>query len=190
MGATVSVARAAAWLTRHAIRWVQVHPRGLRYSATAAAILVLVAGYYVFVRQADRELGKSLDCLALNIYHEARGEPVEAQVAIANVVVNRIAHPRFPNNVCDVIKQGGELPRDKCQFSWWCDGRSDQPVDLRTLSRLRGLAREVLRGKYDDPTNGSLWYHAKGVTPEWRRDFVQGPTIGDHIFYIPRVPAK
>ena len=86
--------------------------------------------------------------------HEARGEPIPAQIAVAKVVVNRVAHPRFPNTVCDVIKQGGETPRDMCQFSWWCDGRSDMTVDQRSLARSRALAREVLGGKHEDPTNG------------------------------------
>jgi len=126
----------------------------------------------------------SLDCLALNVYHEARGEPRDGQLAVAMVVMNRVKDPRFPNNVCDVVKQGGEA--QGCQFSWWCDGRSDRPTDPAAWAQSRRLAEEVLAGQLEDPTDGALWYHADHIKPGWKMAITQGPTIGRHVFYASR----
>ena len=70
-------------------------------------------------------------CLALNIYFEARGEPEKGQHAVGHVVMNRVAHSRYPNSVCGVVHQGGEQRLHRCQFSWWCDGQSDKPVNQK-----------------------------------------------------------
>ena len=132
------------------------------------------------------DLNDSLDCLALNIYHEARGEPEEGRLAVAQVVMNRTADGRFPDDVCGVIKQGGEWPLRRCQFSWWCDGLSDQVTEEATMAEIQRLAQAVLRGDREDPSKGALWYHADSVEPAWRDAFQQGPTIGRHTFYRPK----
>jgi len=124
-----------------------------------------------------------ISCLALNIYHEARGEPDEGKLAVGHVVLNRVLSRRFPSTVCKVVQQGGELRRYRCQFSWWCDGRSDKPRNKRDWQRSSELALAVYWGQTEDPTDGALWYHADYVSPDWRTDFVQGPKIGRHIFY-------
>ena len=72
-------------------------------------------------------LSDEITCLAQNIYFEARSEPVAGMLAVGHVVLNRVASDRFPDTVCKVIRQGGERRRHRCQFSWWCDGRSDKP---------------------------------------------------------------
>jgi spore germination cell wall hydrolase CwlJ-like protein len=82
-----------------------------------------------------------------------------------------------------VVQQGGEIRRHRCQFSWWCDGRSDTPRNRRDWQRSSELALAIYWGQTDDPTEGALWYHADYVSPAWRNDFVQGRTIGRHIFY-------
>jgi len=127
-----------------------------------------------------------ISCLALNIYHEARGEPDVGKLAVGHVVLNRVLSSRFPSTVCKVVQQGGELRRYRCQFSWWCDGRSDKPRNKRDWQRSSELALAVYWGQTEDPTDGALWYHADYVSPDWRNDFVQGPTIGRHIFYQQR----
>ncbi len=124
-----------------------------------------------------------LTCLALNIYHEARGEPDSGQTAVAHVVMNRVADRRFPSSVCDVVRQGGELTKYRCQFSWWCDGRKDRPYDGRSWQVTEDIARSVYWGLSEDPTKGALWYHANYVSPYWSQIFQKGPTIGRHIFY-------
>ncbi len=125
-----------------------------------------------------------IKCLALNIYHEARGEPPEGQLAVAHVVLNRTSDTRFPNHVCDVVKDGGEKIRYRCQFSWWCDGRSDAATDRAAWRASRKTAWAVLSGRVTDPTSGALWYHANYVRPDWADTKNRVATIGSHIFYL------
>ena len=131
---------------------------------------------------------QELACLALNIYHEARGEPSEGKLAVGHVVMNRVADRRFPDSVCAVVKQGGWLRLFGCQFSWWCDGRSDDPSEMPAWQDSMQHARKVLWGATADPTDGALWYHADYVAPAWRKTKVTGPKIGKHIFYLPPTP--
>ncbi len=165
-------------------RWALRRPR----TALGAGLAVLLAAASVAVLWSVPrfDLSASLDCLALNIYHEARGEPLEGKIAIAQVVMNRVGDPYFPAEVCDVVKQGGERPRDRCQFSWWCDGLSDRPDDAGAWEDSKGLAGQILAGRLDDPTQGALWYHADYVTPAWQMDMVRQGKIGRHIFYVRR----
>jgi len=129
------------------------------------------------------------ECLALNIYHEARGESREGRVAVAQVVLNRVRDRRFPNDICTVVKQGPLPPRRDCHFSWWCDGRSDRPTDLRAWEESKAIAEDVLAGRDADPTGGALWYHADTVAPKWRTALVPAATIGRHEFYLPVAEA-
>ncbi|MEM7170233.1 MAG: cell wall hydrolase [Pseudomonadota bacterium] len=129
------------------------------------------------------EARQELECLAQNIYFEARSEPVRGQIAVAHVVLNRVSAERFPNTICEVVKQGGEIRRHQCQFSWWCDGKSDKTTDRSAWIGALKLAREIYGRRSEDPTGGALWYHADYVYPSWRHQFVTGPKIGRHIFY-------
>jgi len=129
------------------------------------------------------EVQQALDCLTLNIYHEARNEPASGMAAVAHVVMNRLADPRFPKTVCQVVQQGGERIRHRCQFSWWCDGRSDRPRSWRRWAAIKAVAKDAFWGRSADPTGGALWYHADYVSPYWGKVFQKGPQIGHHIFY-------
>ncbi len=172
-----------AWRTGVRLgRWALRRPRtalgaGLAVSLAAASVVVLWPAPRL-------DLSASLDCLALNIYHEARGELLEGQIAVAQVVMNRVGDPDFPAGVCDVVKQGGERRRDRCQFSWWCDGLSDRPDDAGAWEDSKGLAGKILAGGLEDPTRGALWYHADHVTPDWQRDMIRQGKIGRHVFYV------
>lgn len=169
-------------------RWIAARPRRGVDLAIVSAVLVCVATLLKPMAPQQQALvvpaldySSSQDCLALNIYHEARGEPREGQLAVAMVVMNRVKDPRFPSNVCGVIKEGGE--KRGCQFSWWCDGLSDKPKDSAAWLESRRLADAVLSGDLSDPTGGALWYHADYVRPRWRMAITEGPKIGRHIFY-------
>ena len=137
----------------------------------------------IFKRPTPAAPASEIECLALNIYFEARGEPEAGQLAVGHVVMNRVASARFPGTVCGVIQQGGELRRYRCQFSWWCDGRSDKPRNKRLWEKSAELALNVYWGRSEDPTDGALWYHADYVKPYRRKEFERGPKIGRHIFY-------
>ena len=171
-------------------RWALRRPRralgaGLAVSLAVAAVLWPTSWRPTSWRPAPRlDLSASLDCLALNIYHEARGEPREGKIAVGQVVMNRVGDPDFPAGVCAVVKQGGERPRNRCQFSWWCDGLSDRPDDAGAWEDSKDLAGKILAGGLQDPTRGALWYHADRVTPDWQTDIVRQGKIGRHIFYV------
>lgn len=135
---------------------------------------------------------EQLICLALNDYWEARGESLRGRMAVAKVVLNRLRDPRYPDDVCSVVKEH-KAPEhyNACQFSWHCDGRSDKPRDIEAWRRSLLLAAALLRAKdaVEDPTGGALWYHARSVRPAWTRRLVMATEIGGHIFYRePKTP--
>ncbi len=147
--------------------------------------LLALAGHVVAMPSAAAEIDVrgEVECLALTIYFEARGEPDEGKLAVGHVVMNRASHPLFPRKVCEVVRQGGDKLRFRCQFSWWCDGRSDQPKEWRAWEKSLAFARLIYWDQSRDPTKGALWYHAEYVRPSWHASLTQGPKIGRHIFY-------
>ena len=133
----------------------------------------------------------ALMCLALNTYHEAKNQSMIGQVATAQVVMNRVADSRYPNTVCEVVKQGpkykgSDVPvRHKCQFSWFCDGKSDEPKrDSKEWFKAQDYARIVLSGRIAlDVTEGATHYHATYVKPSWAKTKTRTTRIESHIFY-------
>lgn len=148
--------------------------------ALATVLLALV-----FPGEGRADVTEDLKCLALNIYFEARSEPLDGKLAVGHVVLNRVADKRFPDKICEVVKQGGFKTLHKCQFSWWCDGRSDRPRNVQAWKESQVLARLIFWGYSEDPTEGALWYHADYVKPVWRTRLSPGPMIGRHQFYHP-----
>ncbi len=139
---------------------------------------------------AEVEMTDELLCLAQNIYFEARSEPLAGKLAVGHVVMNRVSSRNFPESICAVVQQGGERTRYRCQFSWWCDGKSDDPRNASAWDESITLAHLVLIGSSSDPTAGALWYHADYVKPKWRTAFKRGPKIGRHIFYSKKPVRK
>lgn len=130
----------------------------------------------------DATEGAQVECLALAIYWEARSRPPRDRRAIAHVALNRLEHPEFPDTVCGVVKQGGEQ-RDRCQFSWWCDGKSDWPVERDAWRQALDLAEATLQGETSDPTRGALFFHHSNVEPKWATKKQRVVQIGPHLFY-------
>ena len=130
---------------------------------------------------------RDIICLSKNIYFEARGESVEGQIAVAHVTINRVRHKKFPNTVCGVVydaKKWEEHPiRNKCQFSWYCDGKSDEIHDWKTYNQITNVARKVMLGEYEDNTGGSTFYHANYVSPDWSQHMSLAVVHDSHIFY-------
>lgn len=121
-------------------------------------------------------------CLAQAIYFEARGEPFEGRMAVAQVVVNRVRDQRYPNDICTVVFQN-EQRRHRCQFSFACDGRSDRPRNTAAWSSALRLARLVNDGHLRDLTGQATHYHAIHVAPPWAEKLTRTVTIGRHRFY-------
>jgi len=129
-------------------------------------------------------------CLALNIYHEARDQPFIGQVAVAQVVMNRVHDDRYPDDVCDVVMQGPTYSwkpnfpvRNRCQFSWYCDGKSDKTPDTEAFEIARMIAVGVYNGNLGDFVEGATHYHATYVLPEWAETKYKTVQIGEHVFY-------
>lgn len=127
--------------------------------------------------RAGEATADDIRVMALNMYHEARGEGELGMLAVGWVVLNRMADKAYPSTVSEVVFQG-------CQFSWVCDGRSDRPREASAWRRALTLAAALLDRGGADPTRGAMWYHA-----DWVRDPGFGPRvsrvaqIGRHIFY-------
>jgi spore germination cell wall hydrolase CwlJ-like protein len=124
-------------------------------------------------------------CLATAIYFEARGEPERGQIAVAQVILNRVRSPVFPQTICGVVYQG--QMRKGCQFSFACDGHSDTPRHKDQWDLAQDLSKRIMSGELWLPEVGySTFYHANYVSPRWARRMNKVDKIGAHIFYKKR----
>ncbi|MEM9724652.1 MAG: cell wall hydrolase [Pseudomonadota bacterium] len=121
-------------------------------------------------------------CLAEAIYHEARGEPLEGQVAVAEVVLNRVESRFWPRTICGVVNQGSERSTG-CQFSYTCDDIPDRIAPGRSWRLAMRLAAFMMRGGPRRLTGRATHYHADYVDPVWARTMEETAVIGRHIFY-------
>ena len=127
---------------------------------------------------------RQLECLAMNIYREAGHENFEGKVAVAQVTMNRAAHPSFPKDVCGVVFQKSVvIDRVICQFSWYCDtAHKARPINQSAYNESMAVAKKVLlEGFRLDVMKEALYYHANYVNPQWNLEKIG--TIGNHIFY-------
>ncbi len=122
-------------------------------------------------------------CLASGVYFEARGEPVKGQAAVAQVILNRVRNPAYPNTICGVVYQNKRW-RNRCQFSFACDGIRDRVRSRRHWSIAKDVSMAVTAGKiWLDEVGSSTHYHATYVRPKWARRMKRVGRIGLHIFY-------
>lgn len=125
-------------------------------------------------------------CLAEGIYFEARGEPESGQAAVAQVILNRVRNPAYPNTICGVVYQN-ENRRHNCQFSFACDGRAEIVTSQRAWKTAQRIALDVTDGKtWIAEVGDSTHYHANYVAPRWGRRMIKVDKIGAHIFYRTR----
>jgi len=127
------------------------------------------------------------DCLAQAIYYEARSESEDGQRAVAQVVLNRVRHPSWPNSVCGVVYQGPMRAGGGCQFTFTCDGSLRISPRGEGWARARRLAAEALAGRVFAPVGLSTFYHANYVMPRWAPRLLKTAVIGTHLFY--RLPG-
>ena len=142
----------------------------------------------------SQEKNEQLKCLATNIYFEARNEPFAGKLAVAMVTLNRVESRTFPNTLCDVVYDGihwksGHPKRDRCQFSWYCDGQSDKVVNKRAYRSSEHVALLAIEGYHTirdkglDITEGAKFYHHHEISPWWSNVKGKVGRIGEHIFY-------
>ena len=155
-----------------------------------AAIAIESAGpaAHAFVsRGTGLDKARALDCLAKAVYYEAASESEGGQQAVAQVVLNRVAHPAYPNTVCGVVYQGSQR-RTGCQFTFTCDGSLDRKPSAGAWARALSVARRALSGQVYAPVGLATHYHTTWVNPYWAPSLAHIGTIGAHRFY--RWPAQ
>lgn len=144
---------------------------------------LLIALAFVVTATPAQANESELQCMTMNLYHEARGEEPVGIIAVGKVVLNRVNSKLFPNTVCKVVKQGGQKRRYRCQFSWWCDGRSDKATDKKAWEKMEHYARLIFLSRIADPSGGSLFYHTVSVEPYWAASMTRVVMLGSHVFY-------
>jgi spore germination cell wall hydrolase CwlJ-like protein len=177
----------------------------LRIAAYATAIVI--ASVFVYTLTSDKltelkmerallptevitakERARQLDCLAINIYREAGYEPFEGKVAVAQVTMNRVEDPQFPNDVCSVVYQKTTTVKTVCQFSWYCDSTHRNRPKGPGYDESYEVAKKVLLENFRLPSlEKALFYHADYVNPNWKLDRIT--KVGTHIFYKQRERA-
>lgn len=142
----------------------------------------------------NEEQFPQVNCMALNIYYEARSSNLADQYAVADTVLNRVEDTRYPNTICEVVKQGkqnsrGQMIRNACQFSWYCDGKADVPRDRESWKRAQSIAWDIVQwDRYRGITEGATHYHTTYVNPRWNKSrkgwrITRLGRIGAHIYY-------
>jgi spore germination cell wall hydrolase CwlJ-like protein len=153
----------------------------MRLLTTTLAIFFLL----ISTTKAD-----DFNCLVEALYHEARSESFIGMLSVANVILTRKESSNFPDTICKVVHQGkywkGNPIKDKCHFSYWCDGRPERFTDMEGLIKSINVAEMSLNGIQIKQTVGATHYHASYVTPGWASDpnFKSLGQIGTHVFYI------
>lgn len=154
--------------------------------ATSATLGIAIHGNILRAREAAEAQGLAdLQCLAENIYYEARGEPLAGQYAVAEVTMNRVASPLFPDTVCEVVHAGRDdtgTGRRIAAFSWTARDSHTPPYGYE-WRRAQAVAGTVYESREAPLVNGALFYHATYVTPDWSQSKLRVAHIGRHLFY-------
>jgi hypothetical protein len=135
--------------------------------------------------QAKPKGGEEFQCLATALYFESRGEGIKGQVAVAEVILNRVDSSRFPSTICGVVNQGNG---NGCQFSFTCDGKPERISEPAAWLTAGKIARAMMDGAPRNLTDGAMYFHTPAVRPSWSRRFEKTAEIGQHIFY--RLPLQ
>ena len=152
-------------------------------------VQLLVAMFFISMILSSKAAAKQSDieCLTEAIYFEARGEPFLGQLAVANVVMERVRDNRFPPTVCEVVHSGryweGNPIRNRCAFSYWCDGKPEIMKDKQALKVAVSVAKMAIDNVVYEEIQGATFYHASYVNPYWVNKLEFITRIGKHLFY-------
>jgi N-acetylmuramoyl-L-alanine amidase len=174
----------AGWWRNIVFHWYTWEKDGLIFFSLLGLTFTAL-GLFIYYSLAEQDRNRDLTCLALNIYHEARGEPMAGKYAVAEVTMNRVAAKAYPNTVCEVVYQKNwDVIRRRyvAAFSW---------TEIDPVRQLRPkvwqdawtAAEAVYYGRHAPQLKGALFYHAKTIRPSWARGKKPVAQIGRHIFY-------
>jgi N-acetylmuramoyl-L-alanine amidase len=173
------------WRLAMADKWQELGPVNqvlVSFACIFTTGLVLTS---LIVAKQQHDL-RNVKCLAMNVYHEARGEPLSGQYAVANVTLNRVKADRYPDDVCRVVYQKAWVKttqRYVAAFSWTTDGSSDIPKESAAWRQAMKVASHVYYDQEPGNVKGALYYHADYVKPRWAAHKLRVAKIGRHIFY-------
>lgn len=169
-----------------------------------AVLVIMVLSVNGFGLSLNKNNNPEMYCLAQNIYFEARGSNFADQLAVADVVLNRVNSKYYPDTICKVVKQGPtreswktkqkkNIPdserifypkKNMCQFSWYCDGKEDKMVDKDSWNNAQHIAFNMMvKRDFVGLTEGATHYHAHYVSPKWSNSLHLVGTIGKHKYY-------
>jgi spore germination cell wall hydrolase CwlJ-like protein len=148
-------------------------------------LVIAVSGFLMYSLFANQTERQDLSCLALNVYFEARGEPMVGQYAVAEVTMNRVASSRYPDTVCGVVyqKNWDSVRRRHVGAFSWTESKETPPLKGEEWQRALAAAETVYYRRRPSQLNGALFYHAVYVKPNWSRDKKPVARIGKHVFY-------
>ena len=150
-----------------------------------SGLIILSFGLGSWYAVSNNALHQDINCLALNVYHEARGEIIRGQYAVAQVTMNRVASRRYPNTICGAVyQQNWDRIRKRMVGAFsWTELDHKAPPTGKAWRLARKIAEDTYFGRSDDLVKGSLFYHARYIKPSWAKNKKPIARIGKHIFY-------
>jgi N-acetylmuramoyl-L-alanine amidase len=173
-----------SWWTHTRFWWYTTHQERIIIGSILFVVCTTV-GILAYQKVNYAATEQELFCLTMNIYHEARGEPLAGQYAVGEVTMNRVFSEDYPDTICEVVHQKHWNPKNKTwsnAFSW---AEYDYSVNLRSKpwKQAYKIAKNIYYDSYERQLDGALFYHAKYVKPGWAKRYEKVATIGKHIFY-------
>lgn len=165
----------------------------IAYSGAKAEPLKVTITPTVYVSETANVSASDKQCLTEAIYFEARNQTFDGMMAVGNVILNRVASPDFPDSICGVVHQGpldgSPITKNRCQFSYYCDGKSDKAprndlIEIMAWDLSNIVGEVLLFDDVNDNTKGSTYYHAYYVDPFWNDVYTQVAVVDSHQFYI------
>lgn len=169
----------------HLVVYWHTRDKGELVFFLALGFPLVVLGFVIYFFFGATNHAQELNCLALNVYHEARGEPMAGQYAVAEVTMNRVASRYYPNTVCKVVfqKKWDVLRgRNVAAFSW-TEFDTRPPPNEPSWRHARDVAEAVYHQKHVPQVDGALLYHSKRIRPSWARRKKPIAKVGKHVFY-------
>ncbi len=146
------------------------------------AALETLASFRAEQIQRAETIDSEVMCMAQAVYYESAREPLEGQLAVAEVIANRVRDHRYPDTACGVVFQGATRTTG-CQFTFTCDGAMQTKPKGENWDRAKRIAAHVMMNLNEDRTGGATHYHATYVDPIWNSGLIQTNQVGLHIFY-------
>ncbi len=173
------------WWNELRFYWI-TGEKSLLVFLSIAGLVISTFGFMIYTAISNQMDNKDLTCLALNVYYEARGETKIGRYAVAKVTLNRVASPRYPNTVCEVVYQKNWdriRRRDVGAFSWTEFDEPPAPLKTKTWQQAWDAAEAVYYNQNIINLDGALFYHARRIKPRWAKRKKPTTRIGKHIFY-------